>query len=78
MSPTQIAQHGFAQPVPVPYRESGMVRSSIAFDAQEIAVRVVRVPDTKIDAKAGHADLRVNLKALTADSYALDGCSWNT
>lgn len=67
--PSETAQDFFAQAITITRRACTMVTGSVAFDAEEVAARTLRIDYGEIDSIPGTADLRANDPA-----YVAKGC----
>src|SRR4029078_2389919 len=59
-SPPVILEHRLAQPIAISCGSRGMIRGTIAFNAQDIAATLLCIDYSQIDEKSRDADLGVH------------------
>jgi hypothetical protein len=59
--PSMIFEDSLTEAVTIPRRASLVVSRPVALDAEQVAVRLVRISDSEVDEKAGNSDLPVDL-----------------
>ena len=64
--PAEAFEDGLAEFVAIAGGGGGAVGGSVAFDAEEVAARIVGMKDGEIDAVAGAADLAMDFVAVGA------------
>src|SRR5262252_5270727 len=58
--PALLAENLLPQEVPISRRLRAVVRGSVAFDAEEVTLRIARIADSKVDTVVARSDLLVD------------------